>query len=269
MRRAPFLVAREGRRCGTAIALLPRRPTRATGRTDAQPSNAATAAGRFVRPHVAPALRADDRRRADDAPQAAVHRLRLHARQLGPVLGGPARARQRQHRHAHHAERELDGNLRRHGPAQRDRDGPVGHDRGERRHLERPERHPGPDGRREVERPQHRLHERRRDAGVPGGLGERAPDRLHAGLHADVHRLPEQPRLGPAVAQLPGEAGLVRRGDGGLHLARHGDARPAGVLHGRPALPDRPGGDAGRDRLHVPGRLLEARPATPPSPSRR
>ena len=86
-------------------------------------------------------------------------------------------------------------------------------------------------------------------------LGDYTPDFLpmSIGLHSNA-------RLGAALAQLPGEAGLVRRGHGRLHLARHGDAGPAVVLHGRPALPDRPGGDAGRDRLHVPRRLLEARP---------
>ena len=69
----------------------------------------------------------------------------------------------------------------------------------------------------------------------------------------------EPARLGARQPALPGERGLVRRGHGRLHLARQGEARPAVLLHERPALLQRRGRDAGRRRLHLPGRLLEAR----------
>ena len=62
--------------------------------------------------------------------------------------------------------------------------------------------------------------------------------------------------------------GWFVRGHGRLHLARRGDARPACVLRRRAARPERPGGDARRDRLHLPRRLLEARPVPARSPSR-
>ena len=59
---------------------------------------------------------------------------------------------------------------------------------------------------------------------------------------------------------LPGERRLVRRGHGRLHVARHREARPRLLLHERAALLQRPGRDAGRERLHAARRLLEARP---------
>ncbi len=64
-------------------------------------------------------------------------------------------------------------------------------------------------------------------------LGDYTPDFLpmSIGLHS-------KRASGRLSLNFQAKQGWFVRRDGRLHLARHGDARPAGVLHGRPALPD-------------------------------
>ncbi len=115
--------------------------------------------------------------------QAALHRLLLHARQLGPVLGRHAEARQRQHRHDHDADRHLGGQLRRDGSPQRDRHDAVRLDTREPGRAPRHERFSGPHGGGQVQPPRDRLHAPRQlaaDRRRVGGL----PERLHARLSA-------------------------------------------------------------------------------------
>ena len=81
------------------------------------------------------------------------------------------------------------------------------------------------------------------------GLGQHAAHELRAGPAPPVHRQRQLAPLGPAHLDVPGQARLFPERLGRLHLARQGHPRPARLLHGRPAVPERRGADARRLRL--------------------
>ena len=204
---------------------------------------------------------ADHHGRDHDAPPQPVHRVPVRPRPVDGLLGGHPPAGQPEHRDAHHAERHLGGQLRGHGPGQRHRHGSLRLDRAPARArcAARTGSRTSPSPSRStrftaslgpgalkafvvgsVATPLERLHARLLSA-LPG-LGQparvRAPDPQ---LHVAARPLPERHRR--------------------LHLARQRDPRPLHLLHGRTALLQRPGRDAGRLRLRVQRRLQQgARP---------